>query len=141
MALLFIKSKSQFSFGKNGTQHSLVACLFLGTAGDPAALEGPSERKLFFREHLQEPHNWVRFTSVWVRQGAEPPRTVSWRPDGSQWKGVSYTTGFTFGVFSHYTAKLRKNTFKTNPITQSKPVVLQQNACLTSHFWTHLFPD
>lgn len=60
---------------------------------------------------------------------------------GSQWKGVSYTTGFTFGVFSLYTTKLRKNTFKTNPITQSKPMVLQQTACLTNHFWTHLFPD
>lgn len=111
-----------------------LPAISLGSAGDSAALEGPQQRKLLFREHLQKPHNWVRFTSVWVRQGAEPPRMVSWRPDGSQRKGVSYTTGFTFGVFSHFTTKLGKNTFKTNPITQSTPMVPQQTIDQTKSF-------
>lgn len=97
VALLFIKSKSQFPFGKGSP--AWLPAISLGSAGDPAALEGPLQKQVLFREHLQKAHDWVRFLSVWSgrvlnHQEWSPRGQMVPRLIGSQWKGVSHTTSF-----------------------------------------------
>lgn len=130
MALLFIKVSISFWKERNPAQPGCLplpwdlqmTLLLLRVLSRGNSCSGNTSRSHTTGSDLHQCGSGrVLNPQEWEPSGLQETRLI-----GSQWKGVSYTTGFTSGVFCHYTAKLIKHTFKTNLVTQSKPEVLNK---------------